>query len=165
MNTRHWRNAFATSALAATTLTMVSLVGGGAAAAPATSRMTTLHLVEHGGGVQFIDSAPPRAKGPFDFSPGDQAIVTRSLVTTGGSRAGSLELACTAITATRQHCTGTAILRGGTLEVAGASSPSPTTVVAIVGGTGIYTRHTGTGHAKDRPGHSDVADLTLTLAG
>lgn len=165
MKSWHWRNTFATTALAAGTLATVSLAGVGASAAPGASPTTTFHFVERGGGVRFIDSAPPRARGPFDFSPGDQAIVTRTLESTDGSRAGSLQLACTAITGTRQHCTGTVTLRGGTLEVAGVSSPSPTTVVAVVGGTGTYTRQTGTGYAKDRPGHSDVADLTITLGG
>lgn len=160
------RYAVATSALVTATLgASVLASSGGAHAAARGPHEHTLHLVERGGAVRFVDSAPPRAHGRFDFSPGDQAIITRTLDRANGTNAGSLQLACTAITATDQHCTGTIELSGGTLEVAGISSPSPTTTVAIVGGTGAYARQTGTGYAADRPGHSDVADLTITLAG
>ena len=161
-----WRYAVATSALATATLGASILASsGGAHAATTRSHAHTLHLVERGGALRFIDSAPPRAHRRFDFSPGDQVIITRTLDRTDGTNAGSLQLACTAITATDQHCTGTIELSGGTLEVAGISSPSPTTIVAVLGGTGAYARQTGTGYAADRPGHSDVADLTITLAG
>jgi hypothetical protein len=134
---------------------------GSASATPAGA--LRLHFIERGGGVRFIDSAPPTARGPFDFSPGDQAIVTRILYRPGGARAGSLILDCTAVTATTQHCTGAVQLAGGTLEVAGISTPRPTTTVAVTGGTSAYARRTGTGYAKDRPGRGDTADLTFNL--
>jgi hypothetical protein len=161
MNRRIPTVAVAAGLLAAAAPVAELTTGGAAIASPAS--VSSLHFIERGGAVRFIDSAPPRARGPFDFSPGDQAIVTRILQRPGAGRVGSLILACTAITATTQHCAGTLRLAGGTLEVAGISSPLPTTNIVLTGGTGAYAGDTGTGEAKDRPGRGDSADLTLTL--
>jgi hypothetical protein len=122
-----------------------------------------LHFVERGGGVRFIDSAPPNAKQPFDFSPGDLAIVTRRLDRPDGRHAGMLRIACVAIDAKTQQCTGTASLPGGTLEFGGLSRPAPMTRTAITGGTGAYDGASGMAIAQDRAGPNDVADLTIEM--
>jgi hypothetical protein len=124
----------------------------------------TIKLVERAGAVKFID-LPPRARHQFDFSPGDLAIITRRIDNpSSGARVGSLELACMTVTSSKQQCTGTIELQSGTLAVSGLSQPSPTTVIAVVGGTGIYTGARGSGLARDRAGASDVADLTIQLS-
>ena len=126
---------------------------------------TAIALVEKGGGVKFVDSALPHARHPYEFSAGDLAIVRRDLYTPANAHAGELRIACVAITATRQQCDGTLTLSDGTLEVAGLSQPSPTTTVAVTGGTGAYAGVTGSSSAKDRAGNGDVADMTITLNG
>jgi hypothetical protein len=130
-------------------------------AAATSAQAQTLQLVESGGGVSFVHNSP-KAKHPDQFSPGDIAIVTRNL-SQGGKRVGKLRLACLFTTASSNHCTGSAALAGGTLEVAGVSNPQPTTQIAITGGTGKYAGARGSGISKDRAGSGDVADVTITL--
>jgi len=138
----------------------MALAAGAATAAGSPAR--TIRLVERGGGVRFVD-LPPRASHPFDFSPGDLAIVTRNLDDRHGAVVGRLRIACVTITPTAQQCTGTVTLRGGTMEVAGLSGPMPTTTIAVVGGTGAYDGARGTSVARDRAGGGDVADMTIRL--
>lgn len=123
---------------------------------------TTLHLVEKAGGLRIVDN-PPKAKHPYDFSPGDIVIVTRDLFDPKGSRAGSLRLVCVATSAMTQQCSGTETLQDGMLELAGVSSPAPSTVVAVIGGTGAYDGAGGTSVSTDRTANSNVADQTITL--
>ena len=134
--------------------------GPNARAGGATPR--TLHLVEKGGGLKIIDNLP-KAKHPFDFSAGDLVIVSRDIFTSAGRRTGSLQLTCIATTATTQQCTGSETLSGGMLELAGVSAPSPSTVVAVVGGTGRYTGARGSSISTDRKANHDIADQTITL--
>lgn len=156
-----------TSSFAAATIALAAItVATGTAPAAGRSRWEgtagqTLHLVESGGGLEIVDN-PPSASHAYDFSAGDIVIVTRR-VSRAGRRAGTLRLTCTATTPRTQHCDGTIALAGGTLEVAGESSAAPTTVVAVVGGTGVYHGAHGTSVAKDRAGRSDTADMTITL--
>ena len=140
------------------------VISSGAHSTANASSGSTLRLVERGGAVKFVD-LPPRARHQFDFSAGDLAIVTRTLYTASGARAGSLELSCVTVTAEpKQQCTGTIELGAGTIEVAGLSRPSPTTSFAVTGGTGSHADATGTGFSKDRPGNGNIADLTLRLS-
>lgn len=154
------RSALSAASLAALAIGSGAAVSGAATTAPRGDR--TIRLVERGGGVRVIDNAP-KARHPFDFSPGDIVVVTRLLDRPAGGRAGSLQIVCVATTASVQQCTGTATLAGGTLEFAGLSRPSPATVIAVVGGTGAYAGARGTSSARDRRGHDDVADETITL--
>ena len=78
-------------------------------------------------------------------------------------RAGSLKLVCIATSPTTQQCNGTEALAGGTLEVAGTSSPAPTTSVAVIGGTGDYAGARGTSASQDRKNSNDIADQTINL--
>jgi hypothetical protein len=121
----------------------------------------TIQLAERGGGVTFIDN-PPKARHPYQFSSGDIAIVTRPLYQ-HGKLTGTLRLACLFTTSSADHCTGTATIPGGTIELAGVSNPQPTTDIAVTGGTGNYAGARGSAISKDRPGSGDVADLTITL--
>ena len=134
----------------------------GSKAQTVTGQPRTLHLVEKGGGLKFVDN-PPRATHQYDFSAGDVVIVTRDLYTQRGARAGSLKLVCIATSQTTQQCNGTETLAGGTLEVAGLSTPATSTTVAITGGTGSYRGARGTSISADRHGNSDTADQTITL--
>ena len=127
-----------------------------------TGQPRTLRLVEKGGDLKFVDN-PPRAKHQYDFSAGDVVIVTRDLYTQRGARAGSLKLVCIATSQTTQQCNGTETLAGGTLEVAGLSTPATSTTVAITGGTGSYRGARGTSISADRHGNSDTADQTITV--
>ncbi len=126
-----------------------------------TATAQTIQLAERGGGITFIDN-PPKARHPYQFSAGDIAIVTRPLYQRG-ERAGTLRLACLFTTSSADHCTGTATIPGGTIELAGVSNPQPTTHIAVTGGTGNYAAARGSAISRDRPGSADVADLTITL--
>ena len=121
-----------------------------------------LHLVEKGGDLRFVDN-PPRAKHSYDFSAGDIVIVSRDLYTRKGAGAGSLRIVCVVKDQTTQQCNGTETLSGGTLEVAGVSSPAPSTTVAVIGGTGAYNGARGTSKSRDRKTNSNIADQTITL--
>ena len=134
----------------------------GSAAQPLTGQARILRLVEKGGGLRFVDNRP-KAKHQYDFSAGDIVIVTRSLYTQQGTRAGSLRIVCVATDPTTQQCNGTETLARGTLEVAGISTPTPRTTIAVVGGTGAYNGARGTSISTDRHGNSDTADQTITL--
>ena len=122
----------------------------------------TLHLVEKGGGITFVDNAP-KAKHPYDFSAGDIVVVNRNLYTRTGGRSGSLRLVCVATDPTTQQCNGTETLPGGTLEVAGISSPAPSTQVAVIGGTGTYAGARGTSVSQDRKVNNNIADQIIAL--
>jgi hypothetical protein len=151
------------TSIVALALATAALAGAGAAPAAATAqRPRTIHLVEKGGGLKIVDN-PPRARHPYEFSPGDMVIVSRTLETPAGVAAGSLQLVCVATSAATQHCAGTESLRGGTLEVVGVSSPASRTTVAVVGGTGVYAGARGTSVSVDRASSRDVADQIVTL--
>lgn len=122
----------------------------------------TLHLVERGGGLRVVDN-PPRARHQYDFSGGDIVIVTRSLFTASGLRVGSLRLACVATDSTTQQCSGTETLTAGSLELAGTSTPEPSTTVAVIGGTGAYAGARGTSVSRDRTNNANLADQTIAL--
>lgn len=135
----------------------------GSSTAPAHARAArTLHLVEEGGALAFIDN-PPKARHQYDFSAGDIIIATRDIVAARGGRAGSLRLVCIATGATTQQCSGTETLPSGTLELAGTSAPRPTTTVAVIGGTGAYVGAHGTSISSDRKTSADIAGQTITL--
>jgi allene oxide cyclase len=153
-----------TVGIAAALVVAVVSAGAGANAASATSQPRSLHLVERGGTFHVVD-APPKGADVFRFSPGDVVIVTRDLYADTGARRGTLRIVCTAVSADVQQCVGSATLPGGTLEFAGLSTPSPTTSVAVTGGTGAYDGARGSTLSVDRTGPADVADLTITLFG
>jgi hypothetical protein len=122
----------------------------------------SLHLVEKGGGLKVVDN-PPKAQHQYDFSAGDIVIVTRDLFDPKGSRAGTLRLVCVATSATTQQCSGAETLADGTLELAGVSSHTPSTVAAVIGGTGAYSGASGTSVSTDRRANANIADQTITL--
>lgn len=151
-----------TMLVVATGAVVAGVAAAGQAHATRAGAARTLHLVEKGGGLAVVDN-PPKAKRQFDFSPGDIIIVTRDIFEENGGRAGSLRLVCIATTATTQQCSGTETLPGGTLELAGISSPAPSTSTAVIGGTGGYTDALGTSISTDRKSNSDIADQTIKL--
>jgi hypothetical protein len=140
----------------------VAAPGANARAQSGGAAPLTLHLVEKGGDLKIIDN-PPKAKHQFDFSAGDIVIVSRDIFTSAGRRTGSLRLTCIVTTATTQQCAGSEMLAGGMLELAGVSAPSPSTVVAVVGGTGRYSGARGSSVSTDRKTNTDIADQTVTL--
>lgn len=157
-----WSGKRAMLLVVATGAAVAGVVAAGQAHATRAAAAPTLHLVEKGGGLAVVDNAP-KAKHQFDFSPGDIVIVTRNVFEANGNRAGSLRLVCIATTPTAQQCSGTETLTGGTLELAGVSSPAPSTSTAVIGGTGRYGGARGTSISTDRKSNSDVADQTVNL--
>ncbi|MGN6474015.1 MAG: hypothetical protein ACTHK4_10275 [Mycobacteriales bacterium] len=144
---------------AAAAITVVPIASASSSTA---STSSTIHLVERGGGLKVVDN-PPKAKHPYDFSPGDIVVVSRVLHHPGGAVAGHLRLTCIATTATTQQCEGAADLSGDLLEFAGVSSPSPSTHIAVIGGTGMFAGARGSAVSTDRSGNMNVADLRITL--
>jgi hypothetical protein len=149
---------------------LLSLLGalGASAAGPASPRNVTFHLVERQIGSNFVDN-PPRQG--FNAAPliGDQFMFTSDVQTKAGAHAGALNATCT-ITRGGPHgtgpCYGVFSFKGGQLVgIAALSFTNPTTVIAIVGGTGVYAGATGTvistSRGENSPYTDDVFHLTL----
>lgn len=77
--------------------------------------------------------------GKKGFSVGDSFIFSEQLLA-NGKQAGHDRIICTHVANARtggDSCTGTVMLAGGTIQLAGVSAEGPFTV-AVVGGTGTY---------------------------
>jgi hypothetical protein len=100
---------------------------------------------------------------------GDVLAFTNPLADASGARVGKLSVGCTTTTSARNFlkstltCTGVIALRDGTLALTGNTSPgSPTTTVAVTGGTGAYANARGVYVSTEARGGSAS---TITLAG
>jgi len=100
---------------------------------------------------------------------GDVLAFTNPLADASGARVGKLSVSCITTTGARNFlkstmtCTGVIALRDGMLALAGNTSPgSPTTVVAVTGGTGAYANARGVFESTEGQGG---AQDTITLAG
>ena len=124
-------------ALALTALVLV--VAGGAVAAQGKSGGTQLSFVTHQHDFTQVDT------GKKGFSIGDSFIFSERLVA-NGKPAGYDHVVCVHAAVwprDAESCTGTAVLGGSTLTLAGDAGRGPFTL-AVVGGTGAYAGARGT---------------------
>ena len=129
----------AAAALAAAAIGLPS-----ATARPAAPKSFT--LVEHAGGLSFVDLPPVAASQTAPPSRGDLVAFTKRLTTPGGRKAGTLHAVCTVTKPGRSieisvfQCDGTyALRRGGlTIATAGPIARGGRIALAVTGGTGAY---------------------------
>ena len=123
----------------------------GSAQEPAARELT---LVERGFKFGTVDN-PPRGARRGATSPGDVVTQSWTVHDDAGTRLGTAHQVCTATTRGRRpprrgpyfHCTGTYLLRDGSLQFAFAFREGRSTdeaATAVVGGTGAYEGARGT---------------------
>lgn len=99
--------------------------------------------------------------GKKGFSVGDSFIFSEQL-TAGGKRAGYDHIVCTHAAdwpKSAESCTGTVVLKTGTLQLAGLSQQGPFTV-AVLGGTGSYAGARGSARITSQ---GEKGTLAITL--
>jgi hypothetical protein len=114
------------------------VVGGGAFAAASGSgggddQTTRMVVIEKSTSQRYLDL------GKRGFSVGDEFFFSSNLWNQARTeRVGSIRGYCVILNRSQSHCQVTGHLRGGTIEVAGLVSDSPSSVLAITGGTRAY---------------------------
>jgi hypothetical protein len=146
-------------------IALTVFVATGAASGATTGKSITLHLVEKQLGSNYIDN-PPRQG--FNAPPliGDEYVFTSVLQTRSGARAGSLQAMCMISQGginPSGPCYGVFALKGGQIALLGLLNNQNTTIVAVVGGTGVYAGVTGTMTSVSRGENSPYADDTVKL--
>jgi hypothetical protein len=99
--------------------------------------------------------------GKKGFSVGDSFIFVEQLLA-NGKTVGHDRILCTHVANTRANgelCSGSVVLAGGTIQLAGLSSEGPFTV-AVVGGTGDYAGARGTARVVSQNAKGSIA-ITL----
>jgi hypothetical protein len=155
--------ALALGALAAAAL----LVGPGASAQSPGGRTLSFTELEKGATFKHVRNTKP--KSPRANSLGDILVFTNPLADASGRVVGRLHVSCATTAGARNFlksaitCSGTYVLRDGTLTAQGTFRVGgATTTIAITGGTGAYANARGVLVSKeDRGGTHD----TITLAG
>jgi allene oxide cyclase len=111
------------------------VIGGLSLASASASRdrhVRTMTLIEVSTGQQIVDL------GKKGFSLGGELMFTSRLQTLGGKRVGHTSVVCIAVLGEKIDCNGTGWLPGGTVRVGATLADTPTSVLAVVGGTGRY---------------------------
>jgi hypothetical protein len=155
--------ALALGALAAAAL----LVGPGASAQSPGGRTLSFTELEKGATFKHVRNTKP--KSPRANSLGDILVFTNPLADASGRVVGRLHVSCATTAGARNFlksaitCSGTYVLRDGTLTAQGTFRVGgATTTIAITGGTGAYANARGVLVSKDdRGGARD----TITPAG
>ena len=144
---------------------LLAVTSVGAASGTSAKKSVTLHLVEKSVGFNFIDN-PPRQGSNAPPLMGDEFVFTSDLQTTSGAHAGQLNATCMVSRGGvngRGPCYGIFSLAGGTIAGMALFNQSNTTMVAIVGGTGVYEGVTGSVKSVSRGGNSPYTDDTVHL--
>lgn len=131
----------ATVAVAATVIAGI-LTTGGAAQVPGER---TFKIIEGSGGTfKFIDNAP-KARNPRNprLSVGDAYLFSSPLFNEANNRTGRLHVYCVVTRGGKfaratSQCTGTYVLRDGTLAANAVVRGGQLPTIAVVGGTGAY---------------------------
>jgi hypothetical protein len=153
--------------LALGALAAAVLVGPGASAQSPAGRTLSFTELEKGATFKHIRNTKP--KSPRANSLGDILVFTNPLADASGRVVGRLHVSCATTAGARNFlksaitCSGTYVLRDGTLTAQGTFRVGgATTTIAITGGTGAYANARGVLVSKDdRGGTHD----TITLAG
>jgi hypothetical protein len=146
------RKSRAAAALVATGLAAIALAATGDAPAssqpsPTTAQTEVLRFLEVEDKVEFIDVGEP-AQSDEDVGPGDMVVEENILRNTTNTRTlGESRMTCqNLVTPGVLHCNGTAILRDGTIEIAGTvdfTREQPRPLPAVTGGTGRFKNVAG----------------------
>jgi hypothetical protein len=129
------------AALAATVIAGI-LTSGGAAQVPGER---TFKIIEGSGGTfKFIDNAP-KARNHRNprLSVGDAYVFSSPLFNEANNRVGFLQVSCVVsrggrIARATSQCSGTYVLRDGTLAASAVVRGGQLPTIAVVGGTGAY---------------------------
>jgi hypothetical protein len=150
--------------LAAITIAVV-LAGSGSAQQPGEQ---TLRFVERAGSDHVVDNPPRGTRRDRRISAGDFFVSTAPVFDAANTtRVGTSHTFCVATrggTGARVtfQCTGSAVLRQGTLAISFGGRIGEEVTVAITGGTGAFEGRTGSAVTRARP-NSTLTDITLHL--
>jgi hypothetical protein len=155
------------AALAGVTLAAV-LATGGSAQQPGE---LTFKLVERAGSDRdhFVDNPPRGNQRTMRLSAGDFSTTSTPLYDeTNTTRRGTLHIVCLAtlggtIERASFHCTGTAVLREGSLALNFGGRFGQQLVAAVTGGTGAYEGRRGSITPTERPGGKLTDDVVHLL--
>jgi len=133
--------------VAALALSVGLVIGGISIAASRDHGITkkkVLTFIEVTADEHFIDEEPLGTT-EFDVSPGDRSVFHNELWNRAETKKlGDVYATCEFIHEVVAHCKGTAVLQGGTIEVAGAINFAEDPVfVAVIGGTKKYENVVG----------------------
>jgi hypothetical protein len=153
------------AALLAAITTAVVLAGSGSAQQPGEQ---TLRFVERASTEHVVDNPPRGTRRNRRISAGDFSVSTAPVFDEANTtRLGTSHTLCVAtrggtLARVTFQCTGTAVLRQGTLAVNFGGRPGEEVTVAITGGTGAFEGRTGSAVTRDRP-NSNLSDVTVHL--
>jgi hypothetical protein len=161
------RLALITAAVLAAITIAVLVAGSGSAQQPGEQ---TIRFVERASSEHLVDNPPRGTARNRRISAGDLAVSTAPVFdATNTTRLGTTHTFCVAtrggtLARATFHCTGTAVLRQGTLasNFGGRLGESTEVTFAVTGGTGAFEGRTGSAVARERP-NSNLADITVHL--
>jgi hypothetical protein len=142
-----------------------------ASAAPGSAQQAgeqTIRLVERPGSESIVDNPPRGTRSNRRISAGDFSVQTAPVFDESNTtRLGTSHTTCVAtrggtLARVTFQCSGTVVLKQGTLALSFGGRPGDEVVVAITGGTGAFEGRTGSAASKNRP-NSDLTDDTIHL--
>jgi hypothetical protein len=152
------------AALAGIALAVV-LVASGSAQQPGEQ---TIRLVERPGSENIVDNPPRGTRRNRRISAGDFSVETAPVFDESNTtRLGTFHAVCFAtrggtFARVTFQCSGTVVLRQGTLALNFGGRPGEEITAAITGGTGAFEGRTGSAVARERP-NSNLTDDTIHL--
>jgi hypothetical protein len=128
----------------------------------------TIKLVARPGSESFVDNPPRGTRSNRRISAGDFSVQTApGFDESNTTRLGTSHTVCVAtrggtLARVTFQCSGTVVLKQGTLALSFGGRPGNEVVAAITGGTGAFEGRTGTTTSKNRP-NSNLTDHTIHL--
>jgi hypothetical protein len=154
------------SAAGVAAITIAAVVAGsGSAQQPGEQ---TIRFVQRASTDHFVDNPPRGTRRSRRISAGDFIVSTEPVFdATNSTRVGTAHNFCVAtrggtIPRVTFQCTGTAVLRQGSVAVNFGGRFGAEVTTAVTGGTGAFEGRTGSAVVRDRP-NSNLTDVTLHL--
>jgi len=128
----------------------------------------TLKLVARPGSESIVDNPPRGMRSNRRISAGDFSVQTAPVFDESNTtRLGTSHSICVAtrggtLARVTFQCSGTVVLKQGTLALNFGGRPGSEVVAAITGGTGAFEGRTGSAASKNRP-NSNLTDETIHL--
>jgi hypothetical protein len=116
----------------------------------------------------FVDNPPRGTRSNRRISAGDFSVQTAPVFDESNTtRLGTSQTICVAtrggtLARVTFQCSGTVVLKQGTLALSFGGRPGNEVVAAITGGTGVFEGRTGSAASKHRP-NSNLTDETIHL--
>ena len=143
-----------------------------ASAAPGSAQQAgeqTIKLVARPGSESIVDNPPRGTRSNRRISAGDFSVATAPVFDESNTtRLGTSHTFCVAtrggtLSRVTFQCSGTVVLKQGTLALSFGGRPGNEVVAAVTGGTGAFEGRTGSGASKNRP-NGNLTDHTIHLA-